>query len=190
MEICICVGAQQCVNMCANLVVCGEGRASALRVSVCACVCKCVYCLAVYGFVRPYGVLSGECTTHLALLLALVFTPSVPPLSSLSHPFYFSLFFESFVLPFFPSHFTSFRLAYMSVVFPLQLQPVSNKMHWPSNGRFYITGRFIDSNTFMLHWLICILFGEDWTPVTECINFLSKIPNYCQLQSHKKLQRW
>lgn len=62
-------------------------------VYVCACERKCVYCLAVYGFVRPYGVLSGECTTHLALLLALVFSPSVPPLSSLSHPLYFSLFF-------------------------------------------------------------------------------------------------
>lgn len=134
-EICICVGAQQCVNMCVNLVVCGEGRVSTPRVSLCihaacvsvypCCVCQCVhvcvnvYCLAVYGFVRPYGVLSGECTTHLALLLALVFTPSVPPLSSLSHPFYFSLFFLSFFLPFFPSHFTSFRLAYMSIFFPL-----------------------------------------------------------------------
>lgn len=154
-EICICVGAQQCVNMCVNLVVCGEGRVSTLRVSVCIhtvcvsvrprCVCQCVhvcvnvYCLAMYGFVRPYGVLSGECTTHLALLLALVFTPSVPPLSSLSHPFYFSLFFLSFVLPFAPSRFTSFRLAYMSIFPPLPLQPVSNKMYWPSNGRFYIT---------------------------------------------------
>lgn len=109
-EICICVGAQQCENMNVNLVVCGENCISMLHVSVyphdvrqCVstrvCMCACVYCLAVYGFVRPYGVLSGECTTHLALLLALVFTPSVPPLSSLSHPLYFSFFFLSFVLP-------------------------------------------------------------------------------------------
>lgn len=125
-QICICVGAQQCVNMYVNLVVCSENCVSTLHVSVyprdacqcvstcvcvcvgvypCVCMCMCVYCLAVYGFVRPYGVLSGECTTHLALLLALVFTPSVPPLSSLSHPLYFSFFFLSFVLPFYPSHF-------------------------------------------------------------------------------------
>lgn len=46
-EICIYVGAQQCVNMCVNLVVCGEGRVSTLHVSVCihavcVSVCMCV----------------------------------------------------------------------------------------------------------------------------------------------------
>lgn len=32
----------------------------------------------------------------------------------------------------------------------------------------------VNSNMFMLLWLFCILFGEDLTPVTEYINFLSK----------------
>lgn len=52
-EICICVGAQQCVNMYVNLVVCGKNCVSTLRVSVCihamrvsvyprVCVCVCV----------------------------------------------------------------------------------------------------------------------------------------------------
>ena len=64
------------------------------------CVYVCLCCLAVYGVARPYGVLSGEHTTHLALLLALVLSPSVPPLSLSfwSHPpsLFLPLFFFSF----------------------------------------------------------------------------------------------
>lgn len=72
-ELCIRVGAGPCVNMC-------------IPVSVCVSLCACVHavCMNVYGFVRPYGALSRELTTHLALLLALVLSPSVPPLSH--HP--------------------------------------------------------------------------------------------------------
>lgn len=98
------------------------------------CVCACVYCLAVYGFVRPYGVLSGECTTHLALLLALVFIPSVPPPSSLSHPLYFS-FYLLFSLS---THLTWLLFDWPTFYFfPLLLQLISNKLYWPSNKKIY-----------------------------------------------------
>lgn len=63
----------------------------------------CLCCLAVYGFVRPYGALSGEHTTHLALLLALVLSPSVLPLFPVhpTLPVVLSVFSSSlsFVLP-------------------------------------------------------------------------------------------
>lgn len=50
-EICICVGAQQCVNMNVSLVVCGEKRVSTLRVSVYPRVCVWV-CIHVCVHVR------------------------------------------------------------------------------------------------------------------------------------------
>lgn len=116
--------ACQCVSMC----VCG-------CVSTCVCMCACVYCLAVYGFVRPYGVLSGECTTHLALLLALVFAPSVPPPSSLSHPLYFSFFFFfcSTFLPV-PLYFFDWPTFYFFLCYFSSFQ---KKLYWPSNRNIY-----------------------------------------------------
>lgn len=42
------MGAQQCVNICVNLVVCGEECVSTLHVSVCIhCVCMRVWCVCV-----------------------------------------------------------------------------------------------------------------------------------------------
>lgn len=123
-----CLWRELCIHAACH---CVSTRCVSVCIHVCVWVCihVCVYCLAVYGFVRPYGVLSGECTTHLALLLALVFTPSVPPLSSLSHPLYFSFFFLSFVLPFHPSQFTLLDWPTFEF-FSLLLQLVSNKLCW------------------------------------------------------------
>lgn len=77
--VCVRVGAVIIPYVCEFDCFCG-GVFGYMCVYTC-CVYACLCGLAVYSVARPYGALSRDRTTHLALLLALVFFPSVTPLS-------------------------------------------------------------------------------------------------------------
>lgn len=130
-EICICVGAQQCANMCVNSVVCGEDGVSTLRVSVCihaACVslCACVlpgwvwHCQAIWSAV--WGV-------HYPLSSAVGSgVHSICPFSLLFVP---------------PSLFFTFLLIFCSTFLPIPLYFFCFGLHFdppppPTSGQFHM----------------------------------------------------
>lgn len=138
-EICICVGAQQCVNMDVNLVVCGEKRVSTLRVSVYVWVCIHV-CVHVRVCVLPgcvwlcQAIWSAVWGVHYPLSCAVGSgVHSICPSSLLFVPPSVFFCFCFYLLFYLSTHPTLLLLDWPTFFF-FAASATFNKLYWPRNG--------------------------------------------------------